>query len=238
MTLSNAAMPRAGSLTVGVISDDPTILLDWTPTMRAERVELALATAAPERLDYSVVVLDVRARHRHLEAAHLVAMAHLALIVLGPASSGDEGMRYLDLGATDYVSAASQPNELEARIRSVARYGSNLADDWLFGDSTSVSLTRQEVRKNGRTVHLRPTEYRIVEALALSPGQIISHREVISHVWGGGGVNAQHYLRVYVRQIRAKLEHEGEQRRFIQTVPGIGYRLEVSRSLNQRSRTV
>lgn len=216
-------LPAADSFTVAVISDDPWLRSRWLADIRTEALALGDATAAPERIQHRVVLLDVRERHRHLEAAHLVAKADLALVVFGPVGSGEEGMRYLDLGAVDYLSAQAQPSELVARLRAAARYAGQVADDWLVAGSVAVSLSRHEVRRDGRTVHLTPTEYLVLEALAATPRQAVSHEELTRRLWRPEPVTARHSLRVYIRQLREKLEEDPSQPAVILTIPGDGY---------------
>lgn len=234
-TSRSHGIPEPGSLSVGVISDDPDFLRELAGSLDLRRIPLERALLEPERMNVLVAVLDARSGHRHLEAARLVASAQIALVVYGPADDPHQSMRYLDLGADDYVSIRTRGTELEARIRAAGRYA-GASDDWLVAGPVSISLSRQEVRRDGQPVHLTPNEYRLLEALASSPGEIVTHRELMARIWGPELLSAHHYLRVYVRQLREKLEDgQSDTPQILQTVPGSGYRLNAVASEASRS---
>jgi two-component system KDP operon response regulator KdpE len=92
-----------------------------------------------------------------------------------------------------------------------------------FG-SIDVDLAKRLVRKDGEALHLTPTEYDLLEALVTNPGKLLTHRWLLSKVWGGAYGDESHYVRVYVAQLRRKLEDEPSRPRWILTEPGLGYR--------------
>jgi two-component system KDP operon response regulator KdpE len=87
-----------------------------------------------------------------------------------------------------------------------------------------VDLPRQRVRLDGQDVQLTPTEYRLLEAMVTNPGKLLTHRWLLSRVWGPGYQEESHYVRIYVRYLRRKLRDDPSRPRFIVTEPGLGYR--------------
>jgi two-component system KDP operon response regulator KdpE len=144
-------------------------------------------------------------------------------------SRGDERgkVEALDLGADDYVTKPFGMAELVARIRTALRHRYQAAGAvpvFHAGDLT-VDLTRRKVTLAGEPVHLSPKEYDILRLLVMHAGKVLTHRFLIQEVWGAGG-DVQ-YLRIYVRQLRQKLERDPEQPEYILTETGVGYRLSV-----------
>jgi two-component system KDP operon response regulator KdpE len=231
--MTGSAPLDAVRIRVGVISADRG-MYDRLKPLDAMFVEAARASSEPERLACDALLLDVRDRHRHLEATGIVARSQLPLLVYGPTGDPQEAMRYLDLGADDYVTEFTTARELLARIRSVVRYSPRAGGDWLLAEGVSISLRHQEVRRNGEVIHLTPNEYRLLEALASRAGDVRTHRELILAVWGPEFLSAHHYVRVFVRQLREKLEIDPAQPRIIETVKGRGYRLVGSYSAERR----
>lgn len=225
MSPRNAQPQPERSFTVTVITDDVAAMSTWLADLPVQAVNLARAVAAPEQLAGGVVLLDARSRHLHLEAAHLMARAEMALVVIGPADDRDEGMRYLDLGALDYLSSQVPRSELLARLRAAARYADEVTDDWLFAGAVAVSLGRHEVRRDGQTIHLTPTEFALLEVLALRPGERVPHDDIIQRLWPERPPTARHLVRVYVRQLREKLEEHPSEPTIIRTASGGGYLL-------------
>ncbi len=227
MSTWDARGPSDTLFSVTAITDDTSFAAEWQAYLRVQVIDIARAVAAPEHLPHGVVLLDVRSRHRHLEAAHLIARTNLALVVLGPPGNSEEGMRYLDLGALDYLSSQVQPSELVARLRAAARYADQMTDDWMLAGPVAISLSRHEVRKSGHSVHLTPTEFALLEALAMRCGVAVPHETISEHLWPERPANARQALRVYVRQLREKLEDDPSEPRVILTEQG-GYRLDAT----------
>ena len=174
----------------------------------------------------NVIVVDATDAVRLGEVAALALGGTRGVVVVGPPNDATEAMRYLDLGASDYVSYRVLPAELIARVRAVARSTiSEQDDDTLVVGDVSVSLKRREVRKRGEPVRLTPNEFAVLEVLAEDPGELVTHHEIMSRVWGPEYAEARHYLRLYVRQIREKLEDDPAEPRVILTDWGTGYRL-------------
>jgi two-component system KDP operon response regulator KdpE len=132
----------------------------------------------------------------------------------------------LEQGADDYLTKPFSIGELVARIRVALRHaaGQTPTEPVLtFGD-LRIDLARRVVTLAGEEVHLTPTEYDLLRVLALNAGRILTHQMLLSEVWGPASADQTHYLRVYVNQLRRKIEPDPSRWRFIVTEPGIGYR--------------
>ena len=148
------------------------------------------------------------------------------LVVLS--SRGDEAAKVtaLDAGADDYVDKPFGAEELMARIRAALRHRLQQqgADRIFISDDLRVDLVRRLVNRGAENVKLSPKEYDILEQLVIHAGRVLTHRHLLREVWRDESVDPQ-YLRVYVRQLRQKIEVDPSMPRHVLTEPGIGYRL-------------
>lgn len=136
----------------------------------------------------------------------------------------------LEAGADDYVTKPFGMDELLARLRAAVRRGMPAApeDPVVRTAAFTVDLAAKRVTDAaGEEVRLTPTEWHLLEVLARNPGRLVSQRQLLQEVWGPGYAKETHYLRVYLAQLRRKLEPEPGRPRFLRTEPGLGYRLEV-----------
>jgi two-component system, OmpR family, KDP operon response regulator KdpE len=131
----------------------------------------------------------------------------------------------LELGADDYVTKPFGMKELAARIRVALRHRFQRQGEkpLYVSDGLSVDLVKRIVRLDGREVKLSPKEYDILQILVTHAGRVITHKFLLDHVWGGA--NDLQYVRVYVRQLRQKIEPVPDQPRYLTTETGVGYRL-------------
>jgi two-component system, OmpR family, KDP operon response regulator KdpE len=176
----------------------------------------------------NVYLVDVTGGDRLSLVEELAIDRNLQVVVYGAADRGAASLRYLDVGACDYISTRTAPMERSARIRAAARRSVRTLDDahpdYQVGAIT-VSLGQHEVRKDGQLIPLTPNEFRLLEALLRRADQVIPHRDLMAHVWGPEHLTARHYLRVYIRQLREKLEDDPDAPQLILTEWGAGYRL-------------
>lgn len=133
----------------------------------------------------------------------------------------------LTVGADDYLTKPFSVPELLARMRVALRHASGgEAEDAEFRTGAlTIDRARRVVRVRGVEVHLTPTEYRLLLTLAGHAGRVLTHRQLLHEVWGPGRVGQDHYLRVYMAQLRAKLELDPARPEYLRTEPGVGYRL-------------
>ena len=143
-------------------------------------------------------------------------------------SRGDEAAKVaaLDSGADDYVTKPFGADELLARLRAALRHRlqEQGAERIFASDDLTVDLVRRLVKRGAEDVKLSPKEYDILEQLVIHAGKVLTHRHLLREVWRDESVDPQ-YLRVYVRQLRQKIEEDVEQPKYILTETGIGYRL-------------
>lgn len=151
------------------------------------------------------------------------------IIVLSARDQEQVKVAALDLGADDYVTKPFGINELLARIRTALRHaarpeGEGADSVFTFGN-VRVDLGRRQVSVSGKAAHLTPIEYKLLTTLIRHAGKVLTHRQLLKEVWGPLHVEEGHYLRVYMRQLRNKLEANPAQPRYLLTELGVGYRL-------------
>ncbi len=191
--------------------------------------QAALDAAAHEKPD--IMLLDLGLPDMDgVEVIRRLRAAGSKLPVIVVSSRGDEKgkVEALDLGADDYVTKPFGMAELIARIRTALRHrvqedGGNPV---FTSGNLAVDLTRRKVMLAGEPVKLSPKEYDILRLLVLHAGKVLTHRMIMQDVWGAMG-DVQ-YLRIYIRQLRQKLERDPERPKLILTETGVGYRLEAS----------
>jgi two-component system KDP operon response regulator KdpE len=159
--------------------------------------------------------------------AELRARGPAAVIVVSARESDAPKIRLLDAGADDYLVKPFSVGELLARMRVALRHrgrGDPVALRYDDGE-LAVDVAAHSVRRDGTAVHLTPTEFRLLARLVRSAGQVVTHRQLLADVWGAEYVEHTHYLRLYMAQLRAKLEDDPADPRRLLTEPGVGYRL-------------
>jgi len=151
----------------------------------------------------------------------------LPIIVLSARAREQSKVEALDAGADDYVTKPFAVGELLARVRVALRHASRAPsgeESLAFGEAT-VDLRRRKVMRAGTEVHLTPLEFRLLTCLARHLGMVVTHRQLLREVWGPSHVEHTHYLRIYMKQLREKLESDPVRPKHLLTETGIGYRL-------------
>jgi two-component system KDP operon response regulator KdpE len=225
----------AAAATVLIVDDEPPIrrLLRTSlhtqgyRTIEAETGGAALAAVAASAPD--LVLLDLGLPDMDGLDVIRALRARVATPILVLSSRDDERGKVmaLDLGADDYVTKPFGMDELVARLRTALRHRlqqEGATPLFQSGDLTA-DLVRRIVKVAGKEVHLSPREYDIFKLLVTHAGKVLTHRHILGKLWGAGGDVQQ--LRVYVRQIRQKIETEPDRPRHILTETGVGYRLVV-----------
>jgi len=155
--------------------------------------------------------------------------SRVPIIVISARGKEDDKVAALDAGADDYLTKPFGVNELLARIRVALRHALSSAsgpgEPVLEIGPLRLDMTRREVLVSGAQVHLTPLEYRLLALLAQNAGKVLTHRQILKEVWGPGSVNETHYLRVFMAQLRRKVEPEPARPRLLLTEPGVGYRM-------------
>jgi two-component system KDP operon response regulator KdpE len=150
------------------------------------------------------------------------------VIVLSARGGERDKVGALDAGADDYIEKPFGTDELLARVRVALRHGAGgprEADALFSVGGLVVDQARRVVSVDGRQVHLTPIEYKLLTILVHHAGKVLTHRQILREVWGPTHVEHAHYLRVYMGQLRRKIERNPAQPRCLLTEPGVGYRL-------------
>lgn len=151
------------------------------------------------------------------------------IIILSVREQETDKIQALDAGADDYVTKPFGMGELLARIRVALRHAAQKEDEPVLTlGGLTVDLARRLVLVEGEEVKLTPTEYEILKSLATHAGRVLTHRQLLRTIWGPEYEGETHYLRVYIAQLRRKIEPDPTRPRYILTEPGVGYRLAVS----------
>lgn len=150
------------------------------------------------------------------------------VIIISAREADGQKIELLDAGADDYLVKPFSIGELLARIRVAMRHrGAHLRPAitrYEYAD-ICIDLVNHNVSRRGETIHLTPTEFNLLARLVRSAGQVVNHRQLLVDVWGQEYLDHTHYLRLYMGQLRAKLETNPARPEFLLTEPGIGYRL-------------
>jgi two-component system KDP operon response regulator KdpE len=149
------------------------------------------------------------------------------VIVISARGQESDKVGALDAGADDYLTKPFGTRELLARVRVALRHaGPEGETDPVFVlDRWRVDLAKRQVLMDGQEVHLTPLEYRLFTTLIRHAGKVVTHRQLLKEVWGAAAGAQPLYLRVYMTQLRHKLEAEPSRPKYLQTEPGVGYRL-------------
>lgn len=230
-------MSATESLQVLVVEDDDHLRIMLRAALGTEHV-VTMASAAKPAFDIAsesqldLVLLDLGLPD--MDGAALIPMlrrvTRAPIIVISARGGEAQKIDALDAGADDYITKPFGMGELHARIRSVLRrIGSAGTRDepvthYAFGD-LAISLDEREVRVRGERVHITPVEFRILAALVRRGGKVITHRQLLREVWGPHHEEDGHYLRIYMRQLRSKLEDDPGMPRYLLNEPAVGYRL-------------
>jgi two-component system KDP operon response regulator KdpE len=152
--------------------------------------------------------------------------SQVPVIILSVREREEDKVAALDAGADDYVTKPFNSGELLARLRAALRHTQPQGAEALFRSGPlEVDLAARIVRKQGQEVKLTPIEYALLRLLVTHAGKVLTHRQLLTEVWGPKAVGQSHYLRVHVARLREKLETDPGQPALLLTEPGIGYRL-------------
>jgi two-component system KDP operon response regulator KdpE len=152
--------------------------------------------------------------------------SEMPILVLSAVGEEEQKVRALEAGADDYVQKPFGPRELIARLNAALRRAGDAADDpAISADGLEIDLAAYTVRRDGEEVHLTPIEFRLLATLARNRGRLMTHRALLTEVWGPGWEEDTQTLRTHIANLRRKIEPSGGPR-YIRTDPGVGYRFE------------
>lgn len=217
-----------------VVDDEPQIQRFLRPALIAAgyqpiealtgaEAERLVATAAPDLmlLDLGLPDKDGKEVIRALRG-----WTKLPIVVLSARGEEAEKIEALDLGADDYVEKPFGIGELLARVRTALRRRdpSAVATSRFETKGLAIDFARRSVLSAGEALHLTPKEYDLLAHMARHAGLVLTHRQLLNAVWGPAHVEDVHYLRVFIGQLRTKIEPDPAHPRLIRTEPGVGYR--------------
>ena len=220
-----------------VVDDDPQLLRALRINLAARGYDVhtapdghtALRATALHHPD--VIVLDLGLPD--IDGIEVLAGLHgwcaAPVIVLSARTDAADKVAALDTGADDYVTKPFGMEEFLARIRAALRRGRTVphsAAPVVTTDAFTVDLAAKKVVRDGSDIHLTPTEWGLLEMLVSNSGKVVGHHELLTELWGPSYVTQTHYLRVYLAQIRQKLEPDPAHPRYLLTEAGRGYRFE------------
>ncbi len=192
----------------------------------ADSGENALAQAVLHRPDVIILDMNLPDLSGVEVLSRLREWTTTPVVMLSVRAADMDKVSALDAGADDYLTKPFSTVELLARLRVALRHMTPQTPEPVltFGD-VQIDLARRLVTRGGEVVKLTPTEYALLRLLAQHPGRVLTHRQILSEVWGPQYVDELHYLRVYFGQLRQKLEANPAVPKLIVTEPGVGYRL-------------
>jgi two-component system, OmpR family, KDP operon response regulator KdpE len=218
-----------------VVDDEPQIRRALSINLRARGYDVDLAPDGERALDVAarnhpdVVVLDLGLPG--IDGVDVIrglrGWSQVPIVVLSVRDAEGDKVAALDAGADDYVTKPFGMDELLARLRAALRRTIPAEEEALIETRDfTIDLASKKVRRDGEEVRLTPTEWHLVEALVRNRGRLVGQRQLLQEVWGPQYHDETNYLRVFMAQVRRKLEPEPGHPRYFITEPGMGYRFE------------
>jgi two-component system KDP operon response regulator KdpE len=217
------------------VDDEPAILRFLKPALEANDYDLITAGTVAEAIKLiaanapDIVLLDLGLPDG--DGKDVICRARewsdVPIIVLSAREREAEKIEALDLGADDYVNKPFNVGELLARMRAALRHRMqrNAETPVLRTGTVEIDAVRHRVTRNGAEVKLTPKEFELLSFLARHAGRVLTHRQILIAVWGPAHAEDTQYLRVYIGQLRQKIEEHPDDPRILLTEPGIGYRM-------------
>lgn len=230
---------RNPAIRVLLIEDDEPIRRFLVTTLEAEGYEVFEAATAAEgetlagnrRIDVFLIDLGLPDRDGVALIGQLRQWTQRPIVVISARAQEQQKVDALDAGADDYLTKPFGVDELHARLRVALRHAAQTS---LAGQTTlnrgnlRIDLDAKTVQRGGEPVRLTATEWRLLDALAKRADRVVTSRQLLREVWGPGHAEQSHYLRIYIRQLRQKLEDDPAHPVLLLTETSVGYRLQVS----------
>jgi two-component system KDP operon response regulator KdpE len=197
--------------------------------LEADQGKQALELAASHNPDLILLDLGLPDMDGLEVISELRTWTQVPIIVISARGQEDDKVRALDTGADDYVTKPFGSRELLARVRAALRHARRDSNGKSLSDVTVgelyVDIERRKVSIAGRDIRLTPIQFKLLSVLAKHAGKVLTHRQLLIETWGQAHASESHYLRVYMGQLRNKLEQDPAQPQYLVTEHGVGYRL-------------
>jgi two-component system KDP operon response regulator KdpE len=229
-----AAKTKTAKSIVLVIDDEPQIRRLLRVTLEANDYEVfdaatgndGIVQAAQRRPELILLDLGLPDMDGVEVLKRIREWSRVPIIILSVRDREHEKIAALDSGADDFVTKPFGSGELLARLRTALRRSQPQSAAAIFRTGNlEIDLSTRTVRKNGVEIKLTPTEYALLRLLVVHAGKVLTHRQLLTEVWGPNAIEQTHYLRVHIAHLREKLEADAAQPKFILTESGVGYRL-------------
>jgi two-component system KDP operon response regulator KdpE len=223
--------------TILVIEDDPPLLKFLRVTLATQDYGILEAATGEQGLRHAatatpdLIILDLGLPDIDgIEVTRrLREWSAIPIIVVSARGKEQDKVIALDAGADDYLTKPFGVGELLARVRvalrRLAAANPETGEPVFEVGPLRIDLSRREVTVAGGPVHLTPNEYKLFSVLVKNAGRVLTHRQLLKEVWGPGSTDQSHYVRVYMNQLRQKLETDASRPKYLLTEPGVGYRL-------------
>jgi len=220
--------------TILVVEDEPEIRRFLRSSLGAEgfrviespTAERGAIDAGTHRPDLAIVDLALPDYDGRELIRQIREWSPMPIVVLSARHQEQTKIEALDAGADDYITKPFGVGELLARVRVALRHAARSPVGQVLSlGGTRIELDKRRAVRDGAEVHLTPIEFRLLGALAKHLGMVVTHRQLLSEVWGPSHVGQTHYLRIYMKQLRDKLEEDPVRPRYLVTETGVGYRL-------------
>lgn len=218
-----------------VVDDDPHLLRALRITLQAHGYDVttaedghsALLAATQQPLALVILDLGLPDMDGTSVIRELRSWSQVPVLVLSARHGSDDKVQALDAGADDYITKPFGLDELLARLRALLRRSADPEHEPVITtDAFTVDLGKRRVTRDGEDVRLTPTEWKMLEVLVRNPEKLITQQQLLSEVWGPAYAKETNYLRVYMAQLRRKLESDAAAPRHLLTEAGIGYRFQ------------
>ena len=218
-----------------IVEDEPQLRRALTINLRAHRYDVeavadgagALRAAASSPPDLVILDLGLPDMDGEEVVGGLRGWTQIPIIILSARDTQHDKLSSLDAGADDYITKPYGMDELLARMRAAVRRGQPHENAPVITTETfTIDLAAKRVTRGEKEVRLTPTEWHLLEVLTRHPGSLVSGKQLLQEVWGPTYGAETNYLRVYMAQLRRKLETEPSHPRYLITEPGVGYRFE------------
>lgn len=224
--------------TILVIEDEPPLQKFLRVTLNSHRYnviealngEAGIRHAANDRPDLIILDLGLPDMDGVEVTRQIREWSGIPIIIVSARGKEQDKVVALDAGADDYLTKPFGVGELIARVRVSLRHASVANQEtgtarFEAGD-LSIDMAKREVNSRGQRVHLTPNEYKLLTVLVKNAGKVMTHRQLLKEVWGPGSAEESHYVRVYMNQLRQKIEADPSRPKYLLTETGVGYRFQ------------